>query len=135
MASPFSLILEGKDIDFVIAENPFFIAVLEKNPLVLGHVVVIAKREVNDVFDLQEDELRSILIFAKPIAQAIRGAVPCVKVGMAVVGLQTRHAHLHLVPIQTAADLDFTRPKLSPEEGSLREVLSKIRAGLPLSRS
>jgi histidine triad (HIT) family protein len=127
MTSPFSDLISGKDRKWAIAENEHFIAVLETKPLRLGHVVVVSKVEKDALFDLDSDALQSLLVFAKPIAKAIQGAVPCRKVGIAVIGLETRHAHLHLVPIDSADDLNFTRAKLLPSEDELQKTLASIR--------
>lgn len=126
MDSPFASLIDGSKTAFVIAENPYFIAVLESKPMVLGHVVVVSKKEEDHLFDLEEAALGSLLTFAKPIAEAIAQSVPCRKVGIAVIGLETRHAHLHLVPMNSADDLNFTRAKLSVTENELREVLARI---------
>jgi histidine triad (HIT) family protein len=128
--SPFAAILSGETKEQVIAENDFFIAVLETKPLVVGHVVVIAKQVKDDLFDLPAVELATLLVFAQPIAHAIRAAILCRKVGVAVLGLQTQHAHLHLVPIASADDLNFTRPKLTPTFAELKDALQNIRAAL-----
>ena len=134
MNSPFASVLDGSQTQWVLTENEFFIAVLETKPLVLGHVVMISRTAEDDLFDLAEDALASLLTFSKPIAKAIQKAVPCRKVGIAVIGLETRHAHLHLVPIQSADDLNFTRAKLSVSEDELRDVLLKIRLECHSSR-
>ena len=111
-----------------IAETESFIAILEKKPLVLGHVVVISKRIEDHFFDLSSEELSSILPFAKRLSTAIQKTIPCKKVGVAVIGLETRHAHLHLVPLTSADDLNFTKPKLTPSDSELNQVLSQMRS-------
>jgi histidine triad (HIT) family protein len=129
-ASPFESILKGHEKDWTISQSQNFLAVLEKRPLVLGHVVVISKRVEDAVFDLTQAELSDLLPFSKPIAQAIKKVVPCRKIGIAVLGLETRHAHLHLVPISSADDLNFSRPKLEIKNQLLIETARQIREAL-----
>jgi histidine triad (HIT) family protein len=118
MASIFSKIIAGEIPCYKIAEDENFIAFLDVFPLVEGHVLVVPKIEVDYVFDLDEKHLSSMLNFAKPIAVAIKKCLPCNRVGISVIGLEVPHAHMHLVPINSADDLNFTRPKLklAPEE-------------------
>ena len=130
MNSPFYDLIHGSDRTLILQENEFFIAALEKKPLVLGHVVVVSKIQRDHLFDLPETSLASLLVFSKNIAQAIQKTVSCTKVGVAVLGLETRHAHLHLVPVNTAGDLNFTRPKLSPDAQSLAELTTRLRNAL-----
>lgn len=126
----FSKIIKGDIPSYRIAENDRFYAFLDIFPLMKGHTLIISKVETDKFFDLEDDLLREWLLFAKPIAQAIEKAIPCNRVGISVVGLEVPHAHMHLVPINSADDLNFTRPKLkfSPEE--FREVQESIIAGL-----
>jgi histidine triad (HIT) family protein len=131
----FETLLQGSDATMVIDENQYFLAALERKPLAVGHVVVISKRAGDDLFDLNADELSSLMNFAQPIARAIRKAIACQKVGVAVIGLETRHAHLHLVPISSADDLNFTRPKLAVTENQLIDVAEKIRVQLAKIKS
>jgi histidine triad (HIT) family protein len=130
MSSPFTPILEGKDSELVVAENAHFVAILERKPMVLGHVVVISKDYEDNLFDLSTDALSSLMTFAKPISKSIQKVIPCRKVGVAVIGLETRHAHLHLVPLTTADDLNFTRAKISVTESELLVTAQKIRSAL-----
>jgi histidine triad (HIT) family protein len=102
-------------------------AFLDVFPLAMGHVLVIPKKETDYFFDLSTEELSRILIFAQPIAHAIAQAFPCRKVGLSVVGLEVPHAHVHLVPMQTVNDLNFSQPKLSPSPESLAEAAERIR--------
>jgi len=125
--SYFDPYLKGERPELIIAENESFIAILEEKPLVLGHCVVIPKREEDSFFDLTNDELSAIMIFAKPIAQAIQKTVNCKKIGIAALGLQVRHAHLHLVPINSADDLNFTRAKLEVSNDELKKMAELIR--------
>src|SRR5215213_6582333 len=114
----FSKIIAGQIPSYKIAENDRFFAFLDIFPLVKGHTLVIPKIEVDNLFDVPDDYLSGMLVFAKPIAKAIEKAFPCNRCGLAVVGLEVPHAHLHLVPINGMNDLNFTRPKLklSPEQ-------------------
>lgn len=114
----FSKIIAGEIPSYKIAENEHFFAFLDIFPLVKGHVLVVPKIETDQFFDLGDQYLSEILLFSKPIAKAIEHAFPCNRCGISVVGLEVPHAHLHLVPINEADDLNFTRGKLklSPEE-------------------
>lgn len=126
MGSIFSKIIAGDIASYKIAENEMFYAFLDVFPLVAGHTLVVPKLETDRLFDLSEKELSSILVFAQPIAKAIEKAFPCQRCGIAVVGLEVPHAHVHLVPINSADDLNFTRPKLKPSQEELKEAQLKI---------
>lgn len=126
MASIFSRIISGEIPSYKIAENELFYAFLDVFPLVPGHTLVVPKKETDYVFDMDEKELSSILTFAKPLAKAIAAAFPCQRCGISVVGLEVPHAHLHLVPINNADDLNFTRPKLKPGPDELAAAQQKI---------
>ena len=108
----FSKIINGEIPAYKIAENDLFIAFLDIFPLQKGHVLVVPKIEVDKVFELPESYLSELLVFAKPIAKAIEASFPCNRVGMVTVGLEVPHAHLHLIPINQAEDLNFSNPKL-----------------------
>jgi len=125
----FSRIIAGEIPSYRIAENDRFFAFLDIFPLVKGHVLVIPKMEVDKFFDMPDEYLSAILLFAKPIAHAIEKAFDCNRCGISVVGLEVPHAHLHLMPINNVDDLNFSRPKLtlSPEE--LEEVRERIIEG------
>lgn len=114
----FSKIIAGDIPSYTIAQDERFIAFLDISPLVKGHTLVVPKIEVDKLFDLPDDYIGSLLVFAKPIAKAIERAFACNRCGIAVVGLEVPHAHLHLVPINSADDLNFNRRKLtlSPDE-------------------
>jgi histidine triad (HIT) family protein len=118
MSSIFSKIISGEIPSYKIAENDKFLAFLDVFPLVRGHVLVVPKLEVDKIFDHSDDILSEWLVFAKPIARAMEKAFDCKRCGLSVIGLEVPHAHMHLVPINSAYDLDFTRPKLTvtPEE-------------------
>jgi len=130
MATIFSKIIAGEIPSFKIAENDQFYAFLDVFPLVPGHTLVVPKKETDKLFDLDEHELGAILQFAQPIAKAIEKAFPCQRCGMAVIGLEVPHAHVHLVPIDSADDLNFTRPKLKPSQDELKEAQQKILQAL-----
>ena len=122
----FSKIIAGEIPSYKIAENEMFFAFLDIFPLVKGHVLVVPKTEVDKLFDLSDDYLSELLLFAKPIAQAIERSFPCNRCGISVVGLEVPHAHLHLIPINSADDLNFNRAKLKLSAGELKEVHEKI---------
>ncbi len=129
--SVFTKIISGEIPSYRIKEDDCFVAFLDIFPLVKGHVLVVPKIEVDKVFDLPEHYLADMLVFAQPIAKAIEKAFDCKRCGLSVIGLEVPHAHLHLVPINQADDLNFTRPKLtiSPEE--LLAIQQAILAQLP----
>jgi histidine triad (HIT) family protein len=122
----FSKIITGEIPSFKIAENEFFFAFLDINPLVEGHTLVIPKLEVDNFFDIPCDYLKEILLFAKPIAKAIEKSFDCNRCGISVIGLEVPHAHMHLVPINKADDLNFTRRKLNPSQEELKATQQKI---------
>jgi len=126
----FSKIIRGDIPSYRIAEDERFFAFLDIYPLMKGHTLVIPKVEVDKLLDLDDEYLREILLFAKPIAHAIEKAFPCNRVGMEVIGLDVPHAHLHLIPINSANDLNFTRPKLDLSPAELKAVQEKIIANL-----
>ena len=126
MASIFSKIISGEIPSFKIAEDEHFIAFLDTSPIVKGHVLVVPKCEVDKLFEAEDVYLSSILLFAKPIAKAIEMSMPCKRCGLSVIGLEVPHAHMHLVPINTADDLNFTRPKLSLSMSELKEIQEAI---------
>lgn len=126
----FSKIIAGEIPSYKIAENEHFFAFLDIFPLAEGHVLVVPKHETDNLFDLSDEYLSGILLFSRPIAKAIEKAFPCNRCGISAVGLEVPHAHVHLIPINSADDLNFTRAKLklSPEE--LKAVQQKILAEL-----
>lgn len=126
----FSKIIAGEIPSFKIAEDDHFFAFLDIFPLVKGHVLVIPKIETDNMFDLSDDYLSRILLFSKPIAKAIEKSFDCNRCGMAVVGLEVPHAHLHLVPINHINDLNFTRGKLKLSNDELKETQQRILAAL-----
>jgi histidine triad (HIT) family protein len=122
----FSKIIKGEIPSYTIAENDKFFAFLDIFPLVEGHVLVIPKIEVDKLFDVPDDYLSELLVFAKPIAHAIEKSFPCNRCGITVVGLEVPHAHVHLIPINSADDLNFSRPKLKLSVEAFKQVQQKI---------
>lgn len=126
MASIFSRIIAGEIPAYKIAENEHFLAFLDVFPLVEGHTLVVPKQEIDKIFDVSDELLSEWLVFAKPIAKAIEKAFPCDRCGISVIGLEVPHAHMHLLPINSADDLNFTRPKLELGKDQLKEIQEKI---------
>ena len=124
--SLFTKIAEGEIPSYKCAENDEFYAFLDINPLVKGHTLVIPRREVDYFFDMEDDELARFQVFAKKVAVAIKTAFPCVKVGQAVLGLEVPHAHIHLVPMQSEKDMNFSNPKLELSKEEMQEIADKI---------
>lgn len=126
----FSKIIAGEIPSYKIAENEKCFAFLDIFPLVKGHTLVIPKIEVDNLFDLPKDYLSELLVFAQPIARAIERSFRCNRCGMSVVGLEVPHAHIHLVPVNSMDDLNFTRGKLKLSEAELKETQEKILSNL-----
>ena len=124
--SIFTKIAEGEIPSYKCAENDEFYAFLDINPLVKGHTLVIPRREVDYIFDMDDEELARFQVFAKKVAVAIKAAFPCIKVGQAVLGLEVPHAHIHLVPMPSEKDLNFSNPKLGLSGEEMQEIASKI---------
>ena len=124
--SVFTKIIHGELPSYKIAENEDFIAFLDIDPLVKGHVLVVPKTEVDKIFDLDEKYLAGMLVFAKPIAKAIERSFNCKRCGISVIGIEVPHAHMHLIPINSANDLNFTRPKLTLKKEEMEEIQQKI---------
>lgn len=127
MASIFSRIVAGEIPCYKIAENDKFFAFLDINPLVKGHTLVIPKEEVDYIFDLSDEDLAALHVFAKKVALAIGKAFPCRKVGEAVIGLEVPHAHIHLIPIQQESDMLFSNSKLKLSAEEFAEIAESIR--------
>ena len=126
----FSKIIAGEIPSYKIAENDRFFAFLDIFPLVEGHTLVIPKMEVDNLFDVPDDYLSEMLVFAKPIAKAIERSFRCNRCGLAVVGLEVPHAHIHLVPLNSINDINFTRGKLKPKPEQLKAAQEKILSNL-----
>lgn len=126
MASIFSRIVAGEIPCYKIAENDKFFAFFDISPLTPGHTLVIPKKEEDYIFDISDADLAEMIVFAKKIAVAIKKAIPCKKVGVAVIGLEVPHAHIHLVPMQKEGDIDFRHEKMHPTEEQFKEWQKKI---------
>ncbi|HPY66833.1 MAG TPA: HIT family protein [Bacteroidales bacterium] len=132
MATIFTRIINGEIPCYKIAENERCFAFLDINPLKKGHTLVVPKQETDYIYDLDDDYLAGLFVFSKKVAGAIKAAYPCNRIGIAVLGLEVPHAHIHLVPMDSLEDINFRNPKLklSPEEFS--EIAEKIRAKISL---
>lgn len=126
MASIFSKIIAGEIPCYKIAENKTCFAFLDINPLAKGHCLVIPKREVDYIFDLEDSELIDLQLFAKRIAKAMQQTLPCKRIGQAVIGLEVPHAHIHLIPIQKEADMLFSNPKLNLSTKEFTNIAQSI---------
>ncbi|QFQ12624.1 HIT family protein [Pseudoprevotella muciniphila] len=122
----FSRIVKGEIPSYKCAENDKYYAFLDINPITRGHTLVIPKREVDYFFDLTDEELAEIMLFAKDVAAAIKSVFPCKKVGMTVLGLEVNHAHIHLAPLKSEDDLDFWKEKLTLPAEEMQEIANKI---------
>ena len=126
----FSKIISGEIPSYTIAENELFVAFLDVFPLVKGHVLVVPKIEIDKIFDLPEAYLSAMLLFAQPIARAIEKTMDCKRCGISVVGLEVPHAHMHLLPINTANDLNFTQPKITVDKEEMLSIQQQLREAL-----
>ena len=124
----FSKIIAGEIPSYKCAEDDKFYAFLDINPLAQGHTLVVPKHEVDYLFDLSDDELSEMIVFAKRVALAIQKAFPCRKVGMAVLGLEVNHAHIHLIPLHSEGDMDFKKSKLKLSDEIMQDTANKILA-------
>ncbi|MFC2188874.1 HIT family protein [Fulvivirgaceae bacterium LMO-SS25] len=127
MASIFTKIINREIPGQIVAEDDNFIAFLDIMPLVEGHVLVVPKREVDYIFDIEDDTYTGLMLFAKKVAKSLKKAIPCKRIGVAVIGLEVPHTHVHLVPLQTMNDINFTRTKLKPSQEELAATGDKIR--------
>ena len=128
MGTLFSKIVSGEIPSHKIAENEHFLAFLDINPLVKGHTLVIPKKETDYIFDLAEQEYQDFWVFAKQVAEKLKENIACERIGIAVIGLEVAHAHIHLVPINAVEDINFAAPKLSLSQSELAEIAEAIRA-------
>ena len=124
----FSRIAAGEIPSYKCAEDEQFYAFLDINPVTRGHVLVIPRREVDYIFDMEDDELAAFQVFAKRVANALKAAFPCRKVAQVVLGLEVPHAHIHLIPMNTEGDVDFRKEKLKLSEQEFKEIAAKIYA-------
>ncbi|MFO7923947.1 MAG: HIT family protein [Bacteroidales bacterium] len=130
METLFSRIVKGEIPSHKVAEDDYYYAFLDINPLAAGHTLVIPKTQVDYIFDMEDDLLAGMQVFSKRVAKAIEKVVPCKRIGIAVLGLEVPHAHIHLIPINSIEDINFARPKLKLSEGELAEIAGKIRQAL-----
>lgn len=126
MSTIFTKIINGEIPSYVIAENEDFIAFLDAMPLVEGHTLVVPKREVDLIFDLESDEYKNLWGFAQEVAKKIKKAIPCVRVGVAVVGLEVPHAHIHLIPLNKIEDMNFRNERLKLSNEEYNEIQKSI---------
>ncbi|MEZ4922660.1 MAG: HIT family protein [Crocinitomicaceae bacterium] len=127
MASIFTKIINGEIPCYRVAENDKFLAFLDISPLQKGHTLVIPKKEVDFIFDIEDEFLAEMIVFAKSVAKKIKATFPCTKVGMTVIGLEVPHAHIHLIPINAEKDMNFQSPKLTLSKEELEEIASILR--------
>lgn len=130
MSGIFSRIVKGEIPSHKIAEDDNYYAFLDINPLAKGHTLVIPKKEIDYIFDLEDDLLAGMQVFSKRVAKAIEKVVPCKRIGIAVLGLEVPHAHIHLIPINRIDDINFARPKLQLTDEEMAEIAGKIRQEL-----
>ena len=130
MATIFSRIIQGEIPCYKIAEDEHFFAFMYINPVAVGHTLVIPKREDDYIFNLEDDEIGAMMVFAKKVAKALEKAVPCKRIGVAVIGLEVPHAHIHLIPISQEGDMDFKKEHVHMSEEEFREVQKRIVANL-----
>jgi histidine triad (HIT) family protein len=128
MSTIFSKIVSGEITSHKIHEDDKHLAFLDVFPLRKGHVLVIPKNEVDYIFDMEDKDLGEMMVFAKTVAKKIKGACPCTKIGVAAVGLEVAHAHIHLIPINSVSDMNFQQEKLSLTSNELEDIASRIRA-------
>jgi histidine triad (HIT) family protein len=126
MATIFTKIIRGEIPCYKIAENENYFAFLDINPLKAGHTLVVPRQETDYMFDLEDDQLAGMIVFSKKVAAAIKAAIPCNRIGVAVLGLEVPHAHIHLVPMDTMDDVNFRNPKLKFSAEEFKEIAAKI---------
>ena len=132
MASIFTKIINGEIPSYKIAEDENYFAFLDISPLAKGHTLVIPKKEVDYIFNLEDDLLAGLHIFSKKVARAIESVIPCERIGIAVIGLEVPHTHIHLIPINNVSDIDFSREKLKLPDDEFKEIAQKIREKVEL---
>jgi len=126
MATIFTKIINGEIPCYKIAEDDNYFAFLDINPLKAGHTLVVPKRETDYIFDLDDDQLAGLILFSKKVAMAIKSVIPCNRIGVAILGLEVPHAHIHLVPMDTMEDVNFKNPKLKFSSEEFMEIAAKI---------
>ena len=130
MGTIFTRIVNGEIPSFKIAEDDHYFAFLDINPLAEGHTLVIPKKETDYIFDIEDEEYKGLFIFTKRVATAMRKVIPCERIGIAVIGLEVRHAHIHLVPLNTIYDIDFRKPKLSFTKEEFTTIAARITGAM-----
>ncbi len=132
MATIFSKIVSGEIPAYKVAEDDRFLAFLDISPLAKGHTLVIPKTEIDYIFDLENNDYADLLLFAKKVATGLRLAVPCIRIGVAVIGLEVPHAHIHLIPLNSMSDINFSLPKLTLPSDVMEETASRIKSEIHL---
>jgi histidine triad (HIT) family protein len=132
MASVFSKIVAGEIPAWKVAEDDDFLAFLDISPLTMGHTLVIPKNEVDYLFDIDSDEYSRLFLFVRKVALGLKEAVPCKRIGVAVLGMEVPHAHIHLVPLNKESDMDLSRPKLKPERSEMEQIAKLISSKIKL---
>lgn len=132
MPTIFSKIVSGEIPAYKVAENEHFVAFLDISPLAKGHTLVIPKKEEDYIFDIEDNELADMILFAKKVAVGLRRAVPCIRVGVAVIGLEVPHAHIHLIPLNSMSDINFSLPKLTLPKDIMEETAERIKEEIRL---
>jgi histidine triad (HIT) family protein len=128
MPTLFTKIINREIPGYIVAEDDRYIAFLDINPLVLGHTLVVPKKEIDYIFDHDDETLTGLIVFSKKVAAKIEKSVPCKRIGIAVIGLEVPHTHVHLVPMNSMDDLNFSRPKLRPAKEALQQAAEKIKS-------
>lgn len=132
MSSVFTKIINREIPGHIVAENEYFIAFLDVHPLVKGHTLVVPKKEVDYIFDLPDQDLADLHVFAKKVAAGIKAAIPCKRIGVAVIGLEVPHTHVHLVPLNNMSDINFSGEKMTPGKTELEQAAESIREQIQL---
>lgn len=130
MPSIFTQIINREILGYIVAEDENHIAFLDVSPLKIGHTLCVPKKEVNYIFDMDEDAYLKLHAFTQKVAKAVEAAVPCKRIGVAVIGLEVPHVHIHLIPLENISDIDFSRPKLKLEAPIFEGIASKIKSEL-----
>ena len=130
MPSIFTNIINREIPGYIIAEDDRFIAFLDVMPLVEGHTLIVPKKEIDYIFDLDDATLADMMVFAKKVSVAIRNVISCKRIGVAVIGLEVPHAHVHLVPLNTVGDINFTMPKIKLPPEIMQDIADRIKANL-----
>ena len=127
MASIFTKIMNGEFPCYKVAENDKFIAMLDAFPITKGHTLIIPKKEIDYIFDIEDNDLSEMIVFAKQVAQQMKRNIECKRIGVTVIGLEVPHAHIHLVPMNSEGDMNFRNPKLKLDESEFEEILAQIK--------